>query len=293
MIVMNLKGGLGNQLFQYALGRHLSLKLNTKLALDTSSFESDPLRTYRLNSFKICAEIIPPKPYSIKSKILKGLRSSRNPINKIFKSENSIRENDFPFDAGILNTPDNYFLYGYWQSEKYFKEIEEIIRLDLTLADELPPALKMLEDEIQNNTSVSIHVRRGDYANNPVTTAFHGLYSAQWYFNATQKMKGYVANPHFFIFSDDYEWVKANLILDAPCTYIQPSPDGKEAYDLYLMSRCKHNIIANSSFSWWAAWLNQNQNKKIIAPARWFVGGHSDTRDLIPDNWIRMEDHDN
>jgi hypothetical protein len=287
---MNLKGGLGNQLFQYALGRHLSLKLNTKLALDTSSFESDPLRTFRLNSFKVCAEVIPVRKNSLETKILKGLRSSRNPFNKLFQSKYSIRENDFPFDANILNTPDNYFLDGYWQSEKYFKAIEETIRSDLTLVNELPPALKTIESQIQSNTSVSIHVRRGDYANNPVTTAFHGLYSAQWYINATKKIKSYITDPHFFIFSDDYEWVKNNLILDDPCTYIQPSTDGKEAYDLYLMSQCKHNIIANSSFSWWAAWLNQNQNKKVIAPARWFVGGHSDTRDLIPDNWIRMGD---
>jgi hypothetical protein len=167
--------------------------------------------------------------------------------------------------------------------------IESIIRADLTLVKPLTPNLAALEDEITKSISISIHVRRGDYASNPVTTAYHGLYSIDWYQMAIKEMeKSLGRQVHFFIFSDDYDWVKTNLKLDMPCTFIKPSPDGMEAQDLYLMSRCKHNITANSSYSWWAAWLNPNPNKKVIAPAKWFMGADSNTIDLIPPEWIKI-----
>lgn len=289
MIVINIKGGLGNQLFQYALGRHLALIHNTSLALDVRGFQFDPLRSFRLNAFNISAEIVSPGQNVFQEKILRRLRSPKNPFNRFFQEKLiTIRENGFPFEKEILNSPDNIFLDGYWQSEKYFQEIASVIRSDLTLVEQLPPHLDQLRNQICNTTSVSLHVRRGDYASDPTTTAFHGLYSPGWYAKAAEEIKKSVSNPHFFIFSDDYEWVKGNLNLNSPCTFIKPSPDGKEAQDLYLMSQCEHNIIANSSFSWWAAWLNNNPEKKVIAPARWFMGGNLDTRDLLPDSWIRM-----
>lgn len=289
MIVINIKGGLGNQLFQYALGRHLALINNTSLVLDVRGFQFDPLRSFRLDAFNISAEIMSPSQNAFKEKILRRLRSPKNPFNSLFQEKLiTIRENGFPFKKEILNSPDNTFLDGYWQSEKYFQEISSVIRSDLTLVEQLPPYLDQLRNQICSTTSISIHVRRGDYANDPATAAFHGLYSPGWYVNAAEEIKKSVSNPHFFIFSDDYEWVKRNLKLNSPCTFIEPSPDGKEAQDLYLMSQCEHNIIANSSYSWWAAWLNKNPGKKVIAPERWFMGGNLDTRDLLPNSWIRM-----
>lgn len=289
MIIANLKGGLGNQLFQYALGRHLSVKLNTPLALDVSGFASDPLRNYRLDSFHINAELVSPATNSLQQKMINRFRSPRNPFNRFFQHKYpTIRENGFPFQENILTSPNDTYLDGYWQSEKYFKPIENIIRQDLTLAQNLSPTLKSLEEKILNSNSVSLHVRRGDYASNPVTTAYHGLHTAEWYAKAAIQMQRDIPNVHFFIFSDDYEWVTNNIKLNAPCTFVKPSPDGQEAHDLIVMSKCKHNIIANSSFSWWAAWLNANTSKKVIAPARWFAGDHSDTKDLIPEDWNRL-----
>jgi hypothetical protein len=289
MIVMNLKGGLGNQLFQYALGRHLASIHNTTLALDTSSFETDPLRNYRLDSFNISATVLPPKNNSFFSRLINKFISEKNPIHRFFnKPLLIIRENGFEFQPNILQSPNNSYLDGYWQSERYFNSIATIIRSELTLSEPLPSQLKEIEDQIRNLNSVAIHVRRGDYASNPHTTAFHGLYPIDWYLNAAKEMQESLGDVHYFIFSDDYDWVKENLKLNAPCTYIQPSPDGKEAQDLYLMSRCKHNITANSSYSWWAAWLNGNPNKKVIAPAKWFMGADLNTKDLIPESWIRQ-----
>ena len=289
MIVMNLKGGLGNQLFQYALGRHLASIHNTTLALDVSGFESDPLRNYRLDSFNISATVLPPKTNSFAKRVVNKLLSEKNPIHRFFHQELPlIRENGFEFQPNILQTPDNVFLDGYWQTEQYFKPIAHLIRQDLTLAQPLPTQLQAIEKQIRSSSSIAVHVRRGDYASNPVTTAYHGLYPMDWYVKAAQEMEKDLSDVHYFVFSDDYEWVKNNLKLDAPCTFIKPSPDGKEAQDLYLMSCCKHNITANSSYSWWAAWLNANPNKKVIAPAVWFMGADSNTKDLIPANWLRM-----
>lgn len=289
MIVMNLKGGLGNQLFQYALGRHLANIHNTTLALDVSSFESDPLRNYRLDSFNISATVLPPKSNSFAKRIVNKFLSERNPIHRLFHKELPlVRENGFEFQPNILQSPDNVFLDGYWQSEQYFKSIANIIRQDLTLAEPLPADLNALEEQIRSSNSIAVHVRRGDYANNPVTTAYHGLYPMDWYIKAAREMEKSLHDVHYFVFSDDYDWVINNLKLEAPCTFIKPSPDGKEAQDLYLMSCCKHNITANSSYSWWAAWLNANPNKKVIAPAVWFMGADSNTKDLIPANWLRM-----
>lgn len=289
MIVMNLKGGLGNQLFQYALGRHLASIHNTTLALDVSSFESDPLRNYRLDSFNISASVLPTKKNSFAKRVVNKFLSEKNPIHRFFHQELPlVRENGFEFQANILQSPDNIFLDGYWQTEQYFKPIANVIRQDLTLAQPLPAELKASEEQIRSSNSIAVHVRRGDYASNPVTTAYHGLYPMDWYVKAAQEMEKELRDVHYFVFSDDYEWVKENLKLDAPCTFIKPSPDGKEAQDLYLMSCCKHNITANSSYSWWAAWLNANPNKKVIAPAVWFMGANSNTKDLIPANWLRM-----
>ena len=295
MIVMNLNGGLGNQLFQYALGRHLSITHNTPLGFDISSVEADPNRHYRLDSFNISGTVMAIKKTSAgkrfnETSLINKFISDTNLLYRFFNQELTvIRENGFEFQANILKCPNNSFLEGYWQTEKYFKSIESIIRADLTLVNPLTPNLANLEDEITKSTSISIHVRRGDYASNPVTTAYHGLYAIDWYQMAIKEMeKSLGRQVHFFVFSDDYDWVKTNLKLDMPCTFIKPSPDGMEAQDLYLMSRCKHNITANSSYSWWAAWLNPNPNKKVIAPAKWFMGADSNTIDLIPPEWIKI-----
>lgn len=288
MIQMRLKGGLGNQLFQYALGRHLSLIHKSPLLLDITSFDGDMLRNYSLDAFNICAQIAPPRfKNTLPRRLINKIQLTKL-FNYFCPSESFILENKFAFEPEILNCPEDSYLDGYWQSHRYFDAIAPIIRSDLTLKYPLSEYLAILESEIRSTNSVSIHVRRGDYANNPATTTYHGLCSLDWYQQAFDKMQALVADAKYFVFSDDPDWVKANLKLNVPTIYIFPSADGQEAQDLYLMSQCQHHIIANSSFSWWAAWLNPNIKKNIIAPKIWFSGADHDTRDLIPNDWIRI-----
>lgn len=289
MIVMRLKGGLGNQLFQYALGRQLSLIKNTALQLDSSSYKTDTLREYRLDSFQIAATHSNQLPFFAtdgrKRYLNRIIQAARGIFTKPFQI---IKEKDFSFDPTVFNCSDQAYLDGFWQSEKYFFSIGQTIRNDLRLKKPLEGDLRKIAEQIRENNSVSLHVRRGDYVSNPVTTAYHGVCGAEWYEAAAKLIEGKVSNLTFFVFSDDYEWAKENLKLNSPAVFIKPSPDGQECNDLHVMSLCKHNIIANSSFSWWGAWLNENPEKIVIAPKNWFAAGSSNTQDLIPKTWIRI-----
>ena len=289
MITVKLKGGLGNQLFQYALGRNLSLINETNLILDISNFASDKLRNYALGSFNIPNTVTLSNKSNLKNKFLYALGKKNLPLSRILKLQiNFINEYKFEFNDNILQSPNNSFLDGYWQSEKYFNSIEHTIRNDLLLNHEFSEAHKNLLNEILNTNSVSIHVRRGDYANNPTTKAYHGLCPIDWYVQAINKIKETEGNTHFFIFSDDVDWVKSNLKSTERITYVSNGACGSDSDEMTLMSRCKHNIIANSSFSWWAAWLNNNPAKIVIAPSRWFSAKDINTNDLIPETWIRL-----
>jgi hypothetical protein len=289
MIVMRLKGGLGNQLFQYALGRYLSISKNTSLQLDIASYKADTLRGYRLDSFNISATASDRMVFFATDGRAKHLNKFIQAIRGLFsKPYQIIKEKGFSFDSEILNCSDKSYLDGFWQSENYFAPIAKILREDLSLKKPLQGEHLELAGHIQSTNSISIHVRRGDYVSNPTTTAYHGVCSAEWYQGAAKLIGGKVDKPTFFVFSDDYDWAKSNLKFDAPTTFINPSPEGQECIDMHLMALCKHNVIANSSFSWWGAWLNRNPNKIVVAPKNWFVAGPKNTNDLIPSSWQRI-----
>ena len=191
------------------------------------------------------------------------------------------------FHSEILNLPNNVYLNGYWQSEKYFNNIEDIIRKEITFKKEPNDLNKKHIDKIISANSVSVHIRRGDYMNNPSTKKKLGLCSDEYYFKAINYIAENIENIHFFIFSDEPQIAK-NLLekIKHPKTFIYNNNDnGSE--DLRLMSYCKHNIIANSSFSWWGAWLNKNNNKIVTAPKHWF-NYNPNPNDLILDTWIRI-----
>jgi len=289
MIVIRLKGGLGNQLFQYALGRSLSLAKNTALQLDTSSFKIDTLREYRLGSFNITASASDKLPFFATDGKAKHFNTVIQSIRGLFfKPYQIVKEKNFSFDPSILQCSDHAYLDGFWQSEQYFAPFAQLIREDLTLKIPLQGNLKELAAQITSANAVSLHVRRGDYVSNPTTTAYHGVCSPQWYGEAAKIIEEKVKKPTFFVFSDDYEWAKENLHFNSPAVFIPPSPDGQECNDMHVMSLCKHHIIANSSFSWWGAWLNPSPSKIVIAPKNWFVAGPKNTNDLIPSSWDRL-----
>ncbi len=290
MIIVKLLGGLGNQMFQYAFGKHLALKNNSSLLLDLSYYESQSLRKYELDAFLISEKTI--------SKDLLNQLVYPNPptifirlINKFFNKQleyKIVSEASTSFDSSCLNLKGNVYLSGYWQSEKYFKSIEIQLREIFTFQHEKYEKTLFLK-EILHSNSISIHIRRGDYVNDKATHAVHGLCDLAYYHNAINAIADKEINPVFFIFTDDVVWAKENLVIPFEHHFVSGN-NLNNFEEMYLMSLCKHNIIANSSFSWWAAWLNPNQQKKIIAPKVWFADSamNEKTIDLIPQAWIRI-----
>ena len=287
-IIIKLQGGLGNQMFQYALGRHLSHITKAALKLDITSFKNDPKRDYNLNCFNLR------EFFATDEEIRWFKKYQRKPgkiwflYNRLVADETKyVEERQFHFDQKILQLKPPVYLDGYWNTEKYFKDIEEAIRKEFTLKNSLSDYAKSLEAEIMGKEAVSIHVRRGDYVSDKHTNEWHGSCSIEYYNQAIQKIAEHVTNPHFFIFSDDPVWIKENIIPPFLTTYLSGNAKYPEE-DMHLMSRCKHHIIANSSFSWWGTWLNPNKEKIVIAPKRWFQTPKMDTRDLLPDSWIKI-----
>jgi hypothetical protein len=293
MILVKLAGGLGNQLFQYATGRRLAIKTGAELKLDLSVYPDRTGRIYKLADFNIKASVA--TPWDLK-KMRPGVAIKA--FSRIFPAldTRTVKEKDFGFDENILSLADGKYLIGYWQSEKYFsarggsasggKDIENIIRSELTLKDGLGGQARLIEQKILSTDAISIHIRRSDYLTEKISEVFAPI-GLDYYARAAQKISASVRDPHFFIFSDDIDWSKANLKLTFPVTFV--SGQGmKDCDELILMSLCKHNIIANSSFSWWGAWLNANPDKIVIAPKDWFINKDIKLDDLLPSAWQRI-----
>lgn len=269
-------------MFQYALGRNLALKNNTILKFDVSELEQDKLRNYELAVFNISG--------SIASIFLRMFIRKLNHriISKILGQYFLyIKQQDLHFNEKILLKKGNIILDGYWQSENYFKEIRNIIIKDFIIKIKSDNRNKLMIEKIKNSNSVCIHIRRGDFVYNKKTNKFHGACSLKYYYNAIEIIIKKVKNPTFFIFSDDSQWTKENLKLKYPTIYVDINSPKKGYEDLRLMSNCKHFIIANSSFSWWGAWLSNNPNKIVCAPKRWFKNTYEG--DIVPKSWIRVE----
>lgn len=291
MIVVKLIGGLGNQLFQYALGRNLALKNNTELKLDISGFETYKLHKYGLHHFNIIENFASEKD-------LMHIKMPSSPVKNFLIDINCkltgnitqlyFKEAHFNFDPNFFKLTDNQYLDGYWQSEKYFKDIKSVIVNDFKIKTAPNSANKKMSESIENSNSISIHIRRGDYITDAKTNNDHGVCSWEYYENAIEKIVNLVENPLFFIFSDDPLWVEKNFEIAYDHIYVNINDADKNYEDLRLMTLCKHHIIANSTFSWWGAWLNLNPDKIIYAPKKWFDNLELNTNDLIPTEWMQI-----
>ena len=298
MIITKLAGGLGNQMFQYALGRRLALKHKTILKLDTSFLldrtpkENFTYRDYELGVFAIKTEIAKPAETAKFTYFpVGGLRKTANRLLRKLRPHVVIEEPPSSFvyyEPAIAGSCLNTYLSGYWQSEKYFKNIESTIRSDFRFATHTDIGDDTLLRSICNVCSVSVHVRRGDYVSNQITNEFHGVCTPGYYQKAIQVITNKVSNPHFFVFSDDPAWTVEHLRFSYPVTFVNSNYGSKSYKDMRLMSHCRHHIIANSSFSWWGAWLNPDPNKMVIAPKQWFNDPTINTSDLIPGEWQRI-----
>ena len=293
MIIVKLTGGLGNQMFQYAAGRRLAEKHSTLLKLDVTGFEEYKLRRYSLHCFQ-CWEYIATKNeidnIIYQQGFVNDLKHKMFSIFKLQLSKNSnwIIEKQFNFDNQILNSPNNILLDGYWQTEKYFSDITGILQREFFVKYQQDTQSQKVANQIKSTESISLHVRRTDYVQNTLTNQIHGTCDQDYYDRAVSYIGERVINPHFFIFSDEPEWARSNLKLRFPMTVVDCNDASRNYEDLRLMSMCKHNVIANSSFSWWAAWLNPNSNKIVLAPQKWFNDNTRNTKDLIPDQWIKL-----
>jgi hypothetical protein len=292
MIISNLLGGLGNQMFQYAAGRALSLERGQPLHLDISRFAD-----YRLHQgFELQRVFYCPVDVANAAEVRRILgwqgaplirRVLARPALAAFRREGFVVEPHFHYWPGIRDVPQDCYLLGYWQSEKYFRNVTAEIRVDFTFNAELASRNAELAEQISQVNAVSLHVRRGDYAQDPKTNDTHGLCSLEYYRAAIQYVADRLEQPYFFIFSDDMAWVKTNLKIDFQRRYIDHNRGAESYNDMRLMSLCQHHIIANSSFSWWAAWLNPCATKMVVAPKRWFANAKN-IDDLIPETWVSL-----
>jgi hypothetical protein len=286
MIIVKLIGGLGNQFFQYAAGRRLALKNNTILKLDLTNYENvDPkYRHYGLSPFNINENIATREEIdSLKKNGLAKIFEKFKPDHK----QTEIKYHGYDFDTNILNLGDNIILNGYWQSEKYFKDIKDVLHKELVLKNGFGEVADSYSKKIVNTNSVSLHIRRGDYLSNK----FSGIYPVlplDYYRQALNIIKDKLKNPQIFIFTDDVEWVKNNMVIPDSVEYVSGHDSISDYEEIILMSQCRHNIIANSSFSWWGAWLNIDPEKTVIAPRRWLNVKNYNINDLVPETWTKI-----
>jgi hypothetical protein len=288
MIITRLIGGLGNQLFQYAAGRALALANDCKLKLDISEFRNYTLRSFELMRLNINAELADPRDVSLlvgsKAWVAKTVRRKF----KWRRNTHFVERKDYSFDSAFFKLTQPVYLEGFWQSYKYFESYALPLRREFTFNTLLAGKNAELADFISRTNSISMHIRRGDYVSKPENAKVLGSVGIDYYNQAIHKVRDQIVKPVIFAFSDDLSWVKDNIESGENTVFVSHNSGMSSFEDMRLMSLCKHNIIANSSFSWWGAWLNTNPEKMVIAPKRWLKNNSYSTEDLIPNTWIRI-----
>lgn len=291
MNIVRINCGLGNQMFQYAFYLMLK-KLNSETKLDISEFK---YRKYH-NGYELERIFNINPTYATKKECDKIADVSKRLLDEIRRDFLKIRKKSVgkliaETDANLnykehLLKETNSFFIGYWQSEKYFLPISDSIRNEFTFKNELDPDNLAVKEHIEQTNSVSIHIRRGDYMKKRRVGNIGSVCSLSYFEKAIGLITQKVNTPIFFVFSDDVPWAKENLKIDN-VRYIDINYGNNSYKDMQLMSLCKHNIISNSTFSWWGAWLNNNANKIVCAPSIWF----RDIKmvDIIPDKWQKIE----
>lgn len=294
-VIVSICGGLGNQMFQYAAGRALALQFGVPLQLDVGWFESfgedTTPRKFQLLNFPFLMPLVTTTASeSWRVRLTKRIKSRllhfSCAAHKIFPS--IVLEPNFSYWAGDRKITTSVFLYGYWQSEKYFAPNASQIRKDFTFSPLPEGEVQAVATRIQAcRDAVSVHIRRGDYISNPQAHAFHGLLRPNWYRVALEHMRKVVGNTTIFLFSDDPQWVRENFDpCGHDCEVVESNQLDAPQHDMHLMSLCQHHILANSSFSWWGAWLGQHDGI-VVAPKKWFAKKHfSEYEEIYCNKWI-------
>ena len=288
MVIVRLTGGLGNQMFQYAAGRALADRLGAELLLDTRAFEHAlALNAYTRRDYALA-------PFNVRTRLATAADLNNWPlwvveigmrlrlVRPLFRRWHF--ESGITYDPSMLALHEPVFLVGYWQSERYFSDIADRIRADFTLRQPLAGTNDGLLELARADGSVGLHVRRGDFISLNDAAQVHGLCSVDYYRRAISLVRDHCPECRFLVFSDDPDWARAELPLDPSAVFVTGNAE-KPEQDLALMSACKHHIIANSSFSWWAGWLGYSPGQIVIAPNPWYASPKLDARDLAVPRW--------
>ncbi|MFH1004508.1 MAG: alpha-1,2-fucosyltransferase [Bacteroidota bacterium] len=293
MIIVKLMGGLGNQMFQYAAAKYLSIIHNTSIKLDLSYLNADTngaytKRKYELGILNIKEDFATKNDINPYKKIAENfyLRNIHKHFSFLFPYKYG-KEYGHGYNKNFVKFPSSTYLDGFWQSEKYFKPIEKIIKEEFIFNNSLSGLNEAMAKKINNCESIGIHIRRTDYITNKQVMRYHGTCDLDYYYRAIDIISRKVSLPCLFVFSDDSEWVKQNFKSNCPFVCIDNNSNA-DFEDMRMMSMCKHNVIANSSFGWWASWLNNNPDKIIVAPIKWFNNTTVNSKDIIPEEWIKI-----
>lgn len=307
MIIVRVLGGLGNQLFQYALGRQLTYDTDESLALDTFWYPKERENfsdlTFKLDTFDTSFSVVDDRDVH---EVVPGGRTGTDLARRLCRYCPTMLQNvanyyleiqkNYPsplmpsvcdtgvphgyhFEPSILDITDNAYLDGFWQTEKYFTGIESVIRNDLSISEPLTGPSRKLVKHLSETNSVGLHVRRGDYVE--IGEALPPSY----FESAVSAIASNVDDPRFFVFSNDIEWAKNNLSIPHSVVYVTNNYSDTDYEDLQLMSQCDHNIISNSTFSWWGAWLGEQPEQTTIAPSLWLMDQPTRDLDIVPDRW--------
>jgi hypothetical protein len=298
MVTVFMRGGLGNQMFQYALGLNLAKRNDVPLVLDTVHISDRfPRRNFTYRTFDLDIFTLTPR-FTALSRAARAVPLPgvwlgidlfvMNAGERLAGRRILYEDERKGFDLRVLAAHGDIILYGRWESERYFSDVESDVRAAFQFRAPLAGKAAEVAAEIAKGESVALHVRRGDFISSKKVGALMAPTGPRYYERAVARIAARVNRPHFFIFSDDIAWCKENIKLTHPATYLGNDTAGPKASNhLELMARCKHNIIANSTFSWWGAWLNKNEKKVVIAPQRWYAGATADA-DIVPAAWTRI-----
>jgi len=299
MIIVRLRGGLGNQLFQYAAGKALADHYSVPLKLDTYTYSKHKYRKFELDNFTIDCHIATRKEvhqFTGSNFIARYLHKRNNYINnsKVFAQPY------FHYYSGFFGLPSDIYLSGYWQSVQYFIPIKEQLDQQIIPKRPMNDQNKKQIEEIAQHNAVSIHIRHGDYVTSQKYNQFFGTLDKGYYLKAISHIQQNTQSPRFYLFSDDQQWVSQEFGDLEDCHTVDINRGNDSYMDLVLISYCKHNIIANSTFSWWGAWLNSNPDKIVVAPQKRFKVSHYqgpepvylsrdyDEKDYLPVDWIKL-----
>jgi len=296
MIIVTLTGGLGNQLFQYAVAKKLALKIGTTLKLFKNNISNETGRSYKLSYYNINEVFATEQEVenligdyyssSLRAKLYKKIDQYRPKHKRKYFQE----EEYYVYEPELMKINSTVLLEGFWQNYRYFENLPLQIYNAVNLKDEYKDSfLNFLNDIEEDDCSVSIHIRRADYVSDPYNYSFFGVIPLEYYNRAIDYIKNKIKAANFYIFSDDLNWARENLKIDAPITFVEINGGTKDFAELEAMSKCRHNIIANSSFSWWGAFLNKNPDRIVIVPKQWVADNDMNKKiEIQMPSWIRM-----